>query len=208
MKAKVNTAALALFAVVATVIAHQLNAHPTVEKYVTEGEIEATHYVGKLGFSCGVEAWSVKTMADSAASQVNLTPQPTNIPHLVALPTSPGQRTSPPQVYQLRGTRLVAYKLEGDSDIHLVLRSTIAPNPTMIAEIPDPACAQSSTQLAAITQARADFVAQVGQPQTSFVNGSWSVTLSGVGFGDFQHGQTGVAPNAVELHPVLAFHRN
>jgi hypothetical protein len=29
------------------------------------------------------------------------------------------------------------------------------------------------------------------------------VLISGAGFFDFQHGQSGVAPNAVELHPVL-----
>ncbi len=28
--------------------------------------------------------------------------------------------------------------------------------------------------------------------------------MSGVAFFDFYHGQTGVAPNAIELHPVLA----
>jgi hypothetical protein len=29
--------------------------------------------------------------------------------------------------------------------------------------------------------------------------------VTGVAFFDFYHGQTGVAPNAIELHPVLAF---
>ena len=27
----------------------------------------------------------------------------------------------------------------------------------------------------------------------------------GVQFWDFKHGQTGVAPNAIELHPILGF---
>ncbi len=30
-------------------------------------------------------------------------------------------------------------------------------------------------------------------------------TVTGVGFFDIPHGQTGVAPNAIELHPVLKF---
>jgi hypothetical protein len=30
-------------------------------------------------------------------------------------------------------------------------------------------------------------------------------TVTGVAFFDFKHGQTGVAPNAIELHPILAF---
>jgi hypothetical protein len=29
--------------------------------------------------------------------------------------------------------------------------------------------------------------------------------VTGVAFFDFKHGQTGVAPNAIELHPILAF---
>jgi hypothetical protein len=29
--------------------------------------------------------------------------------------------------------------------------------------------------------------------------------VTGVGFFDFEHGQSGVAPNAVELHPILCF---
>jgi hypothetical protein len=29
--------------------------------------------------------------------------------------------------------------------------------------------------------------------------------VTGVAFFDFDHGQTGVAPNAIELHPILAF---
>jgi hypothetical protein len=29
--------------------------------------------------------------------------------------------------------------------------------------------------------------------------------ITGVAFYDFLHGQTGVAPNGIELHPVLGF---
>src|SRR6059036_1361944 len=32
-----------------------------------------------------------------------------------------------------------------------------------------------------------------------------ALTVTGVGFFDFLHGQTGVAPNGIELHPVLGF---
>ena len=31
--------------------------------------------------------------------------------------------------------------------------------------------------------------------------------VTGVAFFDFDHGQTGVAPNAIELHPILGFRR-
>jgi len=40
---------------------------------------------------------------------------------------------------------------------------------------------------------------------SGFVQLQGIATITGVGFFDFDHGQTGVAPNAIELHPVLAF---
>jgi len=49
-------------------------------------------------------------------------------------------------------------------------------------------------------------IAAFGQPSSShFTSISGSASVTGVGFFDFLHGQTGVAPNGVELHPVLRF---
>jgi len=43
-------------------------------------------------------------------------------------------------------------------------------------------------------------------PESEFkvVRGNVEVDVTGVGFFDFAHGQTGLAPNCIELHPVLA----
>ncbi|EWM11974.1 hypothetical protein [Kutzneria sp. 744] len=38
---------------------------------------------------------------------------------------------------------------------------------------------------------------------SSFKTANVPVTITGVGFFDFLHGQTGVAPNGIELHSVL-----
>ena len=47
-----------------------------------------------------------------------------------------------------------------------------------------------------------------GVPNTSeFLDLRGTATITGVGFFDFDHGQAGVAPNAIELHPVLGFGR-
>src|SRR5258708_26740597 len=73
----------------------------------------------------------------------------------------------------------------------------------MITETPDPACvAAGSPFLASIRSARAAFDAMF-TVTTSFQTVHQAVHLRGVGFWDFLHGQTGVAPNGVELHPVL-----
>jgi len=38
----------------------------------------------------------------------------------------------------------------------------------------------------------------------ALIRASESVTVRGPGFFDFAHGQDGVAPNAIELHPVIS----
>jgi hypothetical protein len=55
---------------------------------------------------------------------------------------------------------------------------------------------------AGIANAREKFDARL-TALTFFQTVSIPVRVTGVGFFDFEHGQTGVAPNAIELHPVL-----
>jgi hypothetical protein len=199
----------ASIAVLALAGAEQListSSSPAFTKAALEVDQEPIRYKASLGYSCGVEAWAVKTLTDPNASQVNLTPLRTTVPRLDAMSvTSEGQRTNPPQVFKLKATRLIKYKLEPDSDIHLVLQSTLDASKTMIAEIPDPACASGSRVYNQIVAARAAFVSQIGSPQSYFISLNQLINVQGVGFFDYFHGQTGVAPNAIELHPVIAF---
>jgi hypothetical protein len=65
----------------------------------------------------------------------------------------------------------------------------------MIAESPLGPCDRSATpkrrRQMAVARARVRLCARA--------------SVTGVAFFDFNHGQTGVAPNAIELHPILAF---
>lgn len=81
---------------------------------------------------------------------------------------------------------------EEDGDLHLVLR---ADSDHMIAESPSPGCDSRATPLRReqMTAARAR------------IRLCAHATVTGVAFFDFKHGQTGVAANAIELHPILAF---
>lgn len=73
----------------------------------------------------------------------------------------------------------------------------------MLAEIPDPACVKSSSPFSSlIHDARTGFDARF-TATTSFKTANIPVRLTGVGFFDYRRGQVGVAPNAIELHPVL-----
>jgi hypothetical protein len=56
--------------------------------------------------------------------------------------------------------------------------------------------------LSGITNARNQFNARF-TATTSFQTANIPVQIKGVGMFDFLHGQTGVAPNGIELHPVL-----
>src|SRR5205807_2027272 len=64
-------------------------------------------------------------------------------------------------------------------------------------------CVPSSSPFSAgVTSARAKFDAMFNVT-TSFTSTSTPVRITGVGMFDFPHGQTGAAPNQIELHSVL-----
>jgi hypothetical protein len=173
------------------------------------------------------QRWSVKTGADAgAANLVTQVPVAGTIADLVALAVPavlPPEARSPgteETVWELNAT-LTGYKHESDGDYHLVIAD--GQGHTMIAEIPDPAAlAPGSFFTEQITAARQAFDNQFGlqlaaaahsaaTPQfaaaamaPALISASESVTVRGLGFFDFAHGQDGVAPNAIELHPVIS----
>jgi hypothetical protein len=57
----------------------------------------------------------------------------------------------------------------------------------------------------AIRDARRSLENACGPIGSSFEDLSGTARITGVGFWDVDHGQTGVAPNAIEFHPVLKF---
>jgi len=72
---------------------------------------------------------------------------------------------------------------------------------TMIVEFPSPSCvAHASTAVKQrIAAARLALIRSCGSPSSShFTAIRGRATLIGVGFFDFQHGQSGVAPNAID----------
>jgi hypothetical protein len=163
---------------------------------------------------CGKERWLVKTLADKRRRWVRLHHvRPTSVRKLIRKqPPSPTGDDTPRRrgvettVYRLRA-RLVEMKLEDDSDIHLVIRRTHG-KATMIVEFPHRACiAHRARARRAMIRARAAIVRSFGPPTRDWKPLHGSAIITGVGFFDEIHGQTGVAPNGIELHPVLRFIR-
>jgi hypothetical protein len=175
-----------------------------------QGNTEATEQVPLADQSapvqiagCGVERWAVKTGTDPGVTKVDQTPVPATVANLVALPApkNPLARVAPTEdtTYQVSAT-LTEFKTEADSDYHLVLSSGAK---TMIAEIPSPTCVTGGPLQSGIANARAEFDARLSSSTSRFQKINVPVTVTGVGFFDRIHGQTGVAPNGIELHPVL-----
>ena len=143
---------------------------------------------------------------DPAAGQVNMVPVPATVAGLgaAAAPAVLGQARLPQEMRTVTVTAtLVSVKRESDSDLHLVLAVGGA---TMIGEIPHPSCVASGPFRAGSARARAALDALVPALARSggFVPVGRQVTVTGVVFLDPPHGQTGKAPNGVELHPIVA----
>jgi hypothetical protein len=156
---------------------------------------------------CPDERENVKDGTDPDVGLINLTstvrttiegmrswPEPSILP--------PHNRISPYEttLWTVSAT-LVQYKREADSDYHLILLDQFGN--TLIAEIPSPDCLPDTAPLLPeIRNARAQFDANY-QAERVFKTANIPVQVTGVGMFDFMHGQTGVAPNGIELHPVL-----
>lgn len=109
--------------------------------------------------------------------------------------------------YRLRA-RLVSMKVEEDSDVHLVIADTRDPSETMIVEFPASDCTRGAKRALRLrmSDAKRRLFGACGTPGASgFTSLTGRATITGVGFFDFRHGQRGVAPNGIELHPVIGF---
>jgi hypothetical protein len=163
--------------------------------------------VSELQAACGVERWSVKTGTDPQASSVSLGSYISSTIYNFHQSVRPGSlpsngRVSPRETtqYRVSGT-LTKYVREADSDYHLVIKDSAGR--TMIVELPASNCVGAGSPFGpGISRARSQFDARF-TATTSMKTTSTAVTIKGVGFWDFIHGQTGVAPNGIEVHPVL-----
>lgn len=88
--------------------------------------------------------------------------------------------------------RVMFVRAEEDGDFHVVLSDG---KRTMITESPSLGCSQRAVAYRRRQMNRARARVKVCR----------RAVVTGVAFFDFLHGQTGVAPNGIELHPVLAF---
>lgn len=150
--------------------------------------------------------WIYKTGIDPQVAEVSFAPVPTTIDALRALPAveRPSQgRIAPVEMttYVLRDVELRLFQRALDGDVHMVLADEHGH--TMIAEAAPPFCTDAKSPW----RARIDAVRAVVDkeiPMAVMGGDHRIVSLAGPGYLDSRHGQTGVAPNGIEIHPVMA----
>ena len=167
-----------------------------------------------LAVACnGEERWPEKVMRDRAARRVNLEAQSTTVADLAALPVAHPVKGHEPRgvieaefrAWTVEGVVIVARR-NADQDAHIAIRAEGA---TLITESAHPACAYGSIVLDQIKAARRQIHAAVGgrditRSTLARLTGK-RVRVTGIGFVDKLHGQEGIAPNGIELHPITAF---
>jgi hypothetical protein len=169
----------------------------------------------QCGVHCGTERWKVKTLTDTTAGNIDPTETARSITQLRNL-TRPSNGNLPDETrvaatelktFRITG-RVIRFKREDDKDIHVVLAQTNSLDNTIVVEFANPVCADvcSSPELERIRQARQDFINKFGNPTTKFKTPAkvTKIQVVGVGFFDRLHGQSGMAPNGIEIHPVLS----
>jgi hypothetical protein len=163
---------------------------------------------------CGVERWSVKTLTDEDTAKINFKDTLKTTVAAQCMIKPPRKITK--QLYRQEeechlltlDCYIIKYKKEDDdNDFHVVI-GDIESDKTMIAEIPSPLeCPEikASGHYNDMIKVRKWFEENIGIPTDRFTkcNSSARVRITGIGFFDFNHGQTGRAPNGREIHPVL-----
>ena len=162
-------------------------------------------------FRCGIERWAIKTLSDAdAARALEGDPIPATLAELLEMPpprwSRDATRFAEEVQYVIEGT-ILAYKLEPDGDVHLIIG---ADHRTMVVEFPEPTCVPREAVRPVIAAARAQLLGLLPTLPDSRVQETPEpipVRIRGVLLFDKSHGQIGGTWNGVELHPVLEIER-
>lgn len=154
----------------------------------------------------GEERWEQKVLIDPESENIDETPHTTTIQELRSINTKSkknkyeegkSRMEIEQSVYRIEHCFITDIIHEKDNDLHLVIED--GNKNTMIAEIVDPKCPKAKK-----SKWEQEFLTvkqKMMQYASSFRH--YQFTITGVLFVDKAHGQTGLAPNAVELHPII-----
>jgi hypothetical protein len=216
----------------AVIAAKPAGEHPGVERWPVKTGTDAD--VKQVGVNKVKGKDLGPGIVDTTVEELVALPRPANMPPVHStFPLNSFYQDHRAATTEITVWRLTAEvteaKLEQDGDYHLVLKGKSGK--TMIGEIPnpDPKYVKNAVWRADIKVARdamnkklggplkpVDFNAENMGPPTAvrtfpvadetaaMTKVGAKATIIGVGFFDSSHGQTGVAPTAIELHPIFS----
>ena len=157
--------------------------------------------------TCGGAAWRLKTLSDVQRKQVNLSPQQTTVPDILARRGPGHEVTRRRTAFQLHVwgvyAQITKYRLDANGSVRLVLYDD---NSYMNAVIPSPDCLSRTTRdRPDIAAAWRGFVSKCGKPGSDWTTFGGILFVQGIGYWTQKQALRGTAPNGAELHPVTGF---
>ena len=151
----------------------------------------------------GKERWEIKTLKDIDSYSIDTSTLDVTIYDLRNIPRPEGINRNterlPLEIQQFTVVCKIKYvRLEKDGDYHVVVCDTNDVNSEMIVEIIKPSYG-STRYYQQFKKVRDTFTYY--KRNRKLINQIFEIT--GVGFFDLFHNQKGLAPNGIELHPVL-----
>jgi hypothetical protein len=157
---------------------------------------------------CGTERWSIKTLTDDKASQVNFNNAVSSTVYKqtkfepVEVDENTPRLDVEKTVYKIK-CYLIEYKTEDDRDYHLVIKDEKR-KVTMVAEICDPTCPGIKNSIAydKFVDVRKKFEGYFKKKSMKKIK--VHIQIEGVGFFDKKHPvpPVGNAKNNREIHPI------
>jgi hypothetical protein len=151
--------------------------------------------------------WPFKTGIDRDADKVSLEPVETTVDALIGVPhverPDDGHRIWPEEVttWVIRDVTLEGFQRSPDGDVHMMVADEHGH--MVIIEVTPDFCTDEKSpwgeQIAAVRKVVDDEI-----PMALIGWRHLVMSVAGVGYFDYMHGQFGAAPNGIELHPVLA----
>jgi hypothetical protein len=154
--------------------------------------------------------WPIKSLSDADRTSVDFNAVRTTVARLRSFARPSFRvRTGTPRIgprekhtYSVRASVLQA-KLENDGDVILIVGVPDHVRRTIVFEFGNPHCVTDPFKRGKIRMARRAVLRRCGPLSTSFTALRGHMRIRGVGYWDRPSAETGAAPNAFQLWPVL-----
>jgi hypothetical protein len=165
----------------------------------------------QMYLACGIERWAIKTLSDNDSAAIDFTDtleSTVSMQRQLQRPLGPFNKRGETECTLVKiKCNLIGFKREEDNDLHIVVEDRNT-GETMVVEVANPDCdaVRHSCRFQQLQGMYTWFITTFGEGHKKMhrLLNPQPIVLIGTGYWDFIHGQTGMAPNGREIHPVLA----